>query len=448
MKIKLIQPRMSLRPMDSEFKRLMSPPLGLLTLAALTPPGHEVYIEDENVERINFNDRPDLVGISVNIDTSKRAYSIGEEYRKRGIPVVVGGIHVSANPEEALKHVDSVCIGEAEEIWEQIIKDAEAGSLKGKYYNNTPTDLKRVPIINWDYIRLNNYLYNNIIVTSRGCPFRCDFCYNSCDYVHNVYRSRPVEDVIKEINSLKTKHIMFIDDNLIGDVNWTRELVRALKPLGLRWNAAVSINIGEHLELLDEMKESGCQSLFIGFESINESSIGSVHKMQNRIVNYERTIKEIHKRGIMINASLVFGLDHDDKNVFENTLNWLVENRIETMTAHILTPYPGTRLYKKMGEEGRIVDYNMEHYNTAHVVYEPKGMTREELYKGYLWMYREFYSFKNIFKRIPERNDQRAPYLMFSFIYRKFGRATSFVAKHGLMRRVGEIARKLAYGID
>ncbi|SHI99661.1 Radical SAM superfamily enzyme YgiQ, UPF0313 family [Geosporobacter subterraneus DSM 17957] len=448
MKIKLIQPRMSLRPVDSEFKRLMAPPLALLTLAALTPLGDEVIIEDENVADINYDDLPDLVGISVNIDTSQRAYTIGENYRKRGVPVVVGGIHVSANPDEALNYVDSVCIGEAESLWQQIVEDARKGQLKTKYYSEQPTDLEKIPIMNWNRIPVKNYLYNNVVITSRGCPFQCDFCYNSCEYVHNVYRNRPIEDVIQEINMLGTKHIMFIDDNFIGNIQWTREFVRRIKPLKLKWNAAVSINIGEYLDLLDEMKESGCQSLFIGFESINEQSISSVHKMQNKRTNYENVVREIHKRGIMINASLVFGLDHDDKSVFQSTLDWLVKNKIETMTAHILTPYPGTKLYKRMEQEGRIIDFNLKHYNTAHVVFAPLNMTKQELYDGYLWMYQEFYSFRNILRRMPERRDQQIPYLLFNLLYRKFGKALSFIGKRGFMNRFGKLARRLAYGVS
>jgi radical SAM superfamily enzyme YgiQ (UPF0313 family) len=182
-------------------------------------------------------------------------------------------------------------------------------------------------------------------------------------------------------------------------------------------------------------------------ESINKSSIKSVNKYQNYFIDYEKLIKEIHTRGIMVNASLVFGLDHDDADTFKNTLNWLVKNKVETMTAHILTPYPGTLLFKRFKEESRITDFDWSHYNTSNVVFKPKNMTPEELYRGYLWMYKEFYSFKNILKRIPESREQIIPHLLFSFVYRKFGKVTSKVAKLGWLHFIGKIARRLSYGI-
>lgn len=203
--------------MDSEIKRLMAPSLALLTLASLIPEHHEVYIEDENIEEVVFDDEPDMVGITVNVDTSNHAYEIADIYRMKKIPVILGGIHVSANPEEALKHADSVCIGEAEELWDKILNDIEKGDLKQQYYNSKPTDLSKVPVLKRNFINSSKYLYTNIVVTSRGCPFKCEFCYNSCDYVHHKYRNRNIEDVIEEIKSLGTKHIMFIDDNFIGN---------------------------------------------------------------------------------------------------------------------------------------------------------------------------------------------------------------------------------------
>ncbi|KGK81036.1 radical SAM protein [Desulfosporosinus sp. HMP52] len=431
MKIKLIQPKMSLRPMDSEFKRLMSPSLSLLVLAALTPKEHSIIIEDENANLLNLEDSPDLVGITVNIDTSNRGYQIAEYYRKKKVPVILGGIHVSANPEEALQFADSVCIGEAENVWLDILSDVSLGQLKPKYYSTKIADPSKIPIPRWSLTPSGKYLYTNIIVASRGCPF-----------------NRPIANVLEEIKQLKTKHVMFIDDNLIGDIGWTRAFLEEIKPLGLKWNAAVSANILNHLDVLDQMQESGCQSLFIGFESINEQSIRSVQKFQNKRENYERLIHELHKRGIMVNASLVFGFDHDSPQVFQNTLDWLVKNKVETMTAHILTPYPGTILYERFFSEGRIVDFDLSHYNTANVVFSPKQMSQKELLEGYLWIYKEFYSFKNIFKRIPDHPKQKVPYLLFSLIYRKFGKLISKIASFGFMSSVGRLARKLSYHIE
>jgi radical SAM superfamily enzyme YgiQ (UPF0313 family) len=254
--------------------------------------------------------------------------------------------------------------------------------------------------------------------------------------------------VIEEIHRLGTKQVLFIDDNFIGNVNWTLPFLRAIRPLGLKWHAAVSTNVGLHPDLLDDMQATGCQSLFIGFESINQASVEGASKRQNHVDTYEELIREIHARGIMVNASLVFGFDHDTPTVFQDTLDWLVRNKVETMTAHILTPYPGTKLYKRLKREGRIVDEDWRHYNTAHVVYEPRHMSREELYAGYLWMYERFYALENILRRMPEDRRQRLPYLLFNLGYRKYGKVTSQVARWGLMNALGRLARHIAYGIE
>jgi radical SAM superfamily enzyme YgiQ (UPF0313 family) len=434
--------------MDSEFKRAMSPSLALLILGALTPCEHEVTVEDENVGKLNLSDRPDLVGISVNVDTSCRSYAIARHYRRQGVKVVLGGIHVSANPDEALFYADSVCIGEAEDVWFQILEDAQAGNLKKKYYNSHPTDLSHTPIPKWSLIDKSKYIYTNVVVTGRGCPFHCEFCYNSCAYVHHWFRNRPIKNVIEEIRALDTRQVMFIDDNFIGNVGWTKEFLRQIKPLDLTWHAAVSANIVHYPLLLDEMKESGCKSLFIGFETINKASLLSVDKRQNNTAVYEKLIRALHERGIMVNASLVFGFDHDGPAVFDETLNWLVENKIETMTAHILTPYPGTKIYQKFLAEGRIVDLEPTHYNTSWPVFSPKKMTRQQLYRGYLKIYRNFYSLKNIIKRLPKDPAQRIPYLLFNFIYRKFGKIVSRIAGPRFMNRFGKTVRRLSYGIE
>jgi radical SAM superfamily enzyme YgiQ (UPF0313 family) len=448
MKIKLISPRMSLRPMDSEFKRGMAPSLSLLVLAALTPSQYTVTIEDENVARINLDDAPDLVGITVNVDTSNRAYEISSHYRRKNIPVVLGGIHVSAMPDEASSHADAVCIGEAEELWGKILSDSASRRLRKRYHSAGTVNIFKTPLPRRDLINQSSYLYTNVLTTSRGCPFKCEFCYNSCAYMHGGFRNRSVESVIKEINSFDTRQVMFIDDNFIGNIEWTKEFVKAIKPLRLRWHAAVSTNIGLHPELLDQMQDSGCKSLFIGFESINRDSIQSVNKHQNYIEQYGKLIDALHSHGIMINASMVFGFDHDYSGVFEDTLQWLVRSKIETITAHILTPYPGTLLFKRFQREGRIVDYDWNHYNTSNVVYRPKNMTAQELYDGYIGLYNEFYSWKNIFKRMPVNRKQRIPYLLFNLGYRKYGKITSQIAKFGLMNTFGKFARRIAYGID
>lgn len=438
---------MSKRPMDSEFKRHMSPSLSLITIASLTPAKHSVYIEDENLKKLNFSDNPDLVGINVNVDTSVRAIEIAAIYRAQNIKVVFGGIHPSAMPEFMINYCDSIVIGDAENVWEELLNDHINNNLQ-KFYSRSLSDLSKIPFPKWNIVNLNNYLYNNIVVTSRGCPYKCNFCYNSSSYASHTFRNRPIEKVIEEIKLLNTRQIMFIDDNFIGNPEWTMEFVQAIKPMNLTWHAAVSTNIIHHKELIEAFSESGCKSLFIGFESINVKSIQSAKKRQNRIGKYEELIQLLHSKNIMVNVSLVFGFDFDNKNVFRETLNWLVKNRVETMTAHILTPYPGTKLYEMFSEQGRIINHNLSLYNTSNVVFKPFGMSAAELKKGYLWIYKEFYSFKNILKRRPLNKSILIPYFLFNFGYRKFGKITSLLGRIGLMNWIGRLGRKLSYSID
>jgi len=447
MKIKLIQPAMLQRPMDTKLKTRMSPSLALLTIANLTSKEHEVIIENENVEEIDFDEPVDLVVITVTVDVMNRAVEISKKFQNRGVTVIAGGIHITADPESATSSFDVISVGMAERIWGKILKDKENNTLKKIYYDMENISGDEVVSPAYDMIDNKKYLYTNIISTSRGCPFQCDFCYNSCKNVLKTYINRPIDDVIKDINTLKTTHVMFIDDNFIGNPKWTKKLLEEIKPLKLKWNAAVTSNIVDMPELLDEMKESGCQSLFIGFESINSKSLESVHKVQNSVNRYEKLVDEIHKRGIMINASLVFGLDEDDASIFKSTLQWIVKNKIETVTSHILTPYPGTKLYSVLLSENRIVDFNLSNYNTAHVVYEPKNMTSEELYKGYLWIYKEVYTFKNIMKRLPKSKNQWVPYLTFNLFYRKFGKLTEFLCYIVSFKNIGRFSRWLAYRI-
>lgn len=447
MKIKLIQPAMIPRPMDTKLKTRMSPSLALLTIANLTPKEHEVIILNENVEKIDFNEPVDLVAITVTVDGMNRAVEISKEFRSRGVTVIAGGIHITADPEGTVNSFDAISVGMAERVWTKILKDKENNSLIKIYYDMENIAGKEIVSPDYDIIDKSKYLYANIISTSRGCPFQCDFCYNSCKNVLETYINRPVDDVIKDINALKTRHIMFIDDNFIGNPKWTKELLKVIKPRKLKWNAAVTSNIVDMPELLDEMKEAGCQSLFIGFESINSKSLESVHKVQNSVNRYEKLVDEVHKRGIMINASFVFGLDEDDGSIFKSTLDWIVKNKIETVTSHILTPYPGTKLYKALLAENRIVDFNLSNYNTASVVYKPKNMTAEELYNGYLWIYKEMYTFKNIMKRLPKSKKQWIPFLSFNFFYRKFGKLTEVFCNIVSFKNVGKFYRWLAYRI-
>lgn len=444
MKILLIQPKMNKRPMDTDLKTQMSPPLGLFTLLNLTPPEHETLVVNENIEKIPYDFPADLVGLTVTLDVFPRACEIAEKFRNRGIPVVAGGIHITCNPEQCAACFDAICVGPAERVWTKILTHAESSCLQKIYQDIDGFSGEEIVSPSYDKIERKKYLFTNVITTSRGCPCRCDFCYNSCG--NRFYIRRPIPDVIKDIQALKTRHIYFVDDNFIGDPTYTRELLEQTRGMNLKWNAAVTTKILNHLDLLDFMVETGCQSLFIGFESVNDKALAGVHK-DNQSNLYDRLADELHKRGIMINASMVFGLDGDGPEVFKNTLDWLIKNRIETLTSHILTPYPGTRLYQRMEEAGRITDHDLAHYNTAHVVYEPLNITREELYRGYLQTYRQFYSFKNIMRRKPKNPKQRKSYFLFNLFYRKYGRFTAAVCKIIPMNLLGRIGEWLSYKV-
>lgn len=445
MQIKLVSPKVSMRPMDSAFKRQMAPPLALLALGALTPPEHSVTLEDENVEKLRLDDSPDVVGITVKADTAKRSYQIARIYRERGIPVILGGIHPTACPGECGNFADAVVIGEAEEIWPDILKDVETGRLKPVYQKAGTTDISKSPVPRWDLIKGKNYLYTDTLCVGRGCPWRCGFCYNSSPNIRAGYRMKPIGNILSEIDSLKTGQVMFIDDNFIGSPARAKKLIRELEKLGITWHTAVSADIGKHGDILDMMRDSGCKSLFIGFETLNGNNLDDCGKKQNRIGEYSETIQKIHDRGMMVNASMVFGFDNDTPDVFGKTLEWLVRQKVETMTGHILTPYPGTALYAQLEKENRIIDRNLDHYNTSHVVFKPARMSPGELREGYLWIYREFYSWRGIMQRIPASAEQLAPYFMFNIVYRKYGNLFSLVGKAGMMPAISGLARKFVH---
>lgn len=444
MYIKLIQPKMRKRPMDTDIKIHMAPPLGLLTIVNLLRDEHHVELENENIQPVRYEDTPDIVGISVTVDTLPDAIKIAAHFREKGCIVVAGGIHITTATDHIPEGVfDVLSVGAAEGTWPDIIRDYENGSLQYIYRCQKPLSGRDIVSPAYDFLKPHEYLYCNVVHTSRGCPFRCDFCYNS--YGDHRYLNREIADVIADIKAIGSRHIMFIDDNFAGNPKWTKQFLHAIEPMHLKWNAAVSINAAFDTELLDLMQQTGCQSLFIGFESINPDSISGVHKVQNHTGTYEDAIRAIHDRGIMINASFVFGLDGDTPKTFQATLDWIVKNRIETVTSHILTPYPGTALYDRMLAENRITTDDLSLYNTAHVVYKPMNMTPEELYEGYLWIYKNIYSFKNILRRIPKHPAQRSAYLLFNFLYRKYGKFTDSLCRKLTYERIGRLAEKWSH---
>ena len=442
MKIALIQPKMRMRPMDTTLKTRMAPSLGLLTVANIVRKGNEISILNENIEDIDFSSlSADIAGITVTVDTLPRAIEISSILKKKGIKVVAGGIHITSSPESAEKYFDSLSIGFAEKTWPDIIEDYRKGCLKPRY-SCTRLLPEEMAAPAYDMVDSSKYLYVNIVSASRGCPFKCEFCYNSCSNIRNSFVNRPIEDVIDDIRKIGKRHIMFIDDNFIGNPKWTREFLKRIKPMRIKWHAAVSANVADIPGLLDEMKEAGCSGLFIGFESLSEDALKGVSKSQNSVKRYERLVKEIHNRGIMINASFVFGLDGDTPDTFRHTLDWIVRNKIETVTSHILTPYPGTKQHQDMMNAGRITDFDLRNYTTSEVVYNPIGLSPDQLKKGYENIYKEIYSWKNIFRRLPKH--QKTAYLLFNIFYRKYGKMTEKICRALSYRQIGTICENFA----
>lgn len=443
MKVLLIQPLMKMRPMDTSLKTRMSPSLGLLTIAQAIRDGNEIEFINENIgDRITFDKKVDVVGITVTVDTLPRAIEIAKGFREMGVPVVAGGIQITSCPESARGHFDSLCIGFAEKTWPDIIEDVKRGSLKPQY---SCVRIKPEEILSpaYDMIDHGKYLFVNVVSASRGCPFKCEFCYNSTSNIRHSFVNRRIEDVIADIKALKRKHIMFIDDNFIGNPAWTREFLERIKPMKIKWNAAVSANVVKMPGMLDLMKESGCKGLFIGFESLNENSIKNASKGQNEVSEYEYLVSEIHKRGIMINASFVFGLDDDDETTFSRTVEWVIKNKIETVTSHILTPYPGTAQHSRMMKEGKITSDDQSLYTTSEVVFKPAKLTPEQLKSGYLNVYKKIYSCRNIIKRFPRH--QKIGFLLFNFLYRKYGRLTARICEVVGYNRIGYICEKFSF---
>jgi len=383
-------------------KKLMFPRLSLPVLASLTPPDFEVKIIDDHFEPVSFEEPADLVGISYMTPQAPRAYQIADEFRKRGKKVVMGGIHASALPEEALEHSDAVVVGEAEEIWPRVLEHFNEGKMKGIYRSPQFPMLKGLPRPRYDLLNRKRYRLLKInfpIQAGRGCPFHCEFC-SVTRFFGGQFRFRPVEEVVEEIRRGGLKKIFFIDDNIIGHSEYARNLFLALIPLKLRWVGQASLNLARDTELLRLAKESGCAVLFIGIESLSGESLKEIGKSFFKAEEIRSSLQKMQSHGIAVRASIVFGFDHDDRGVFSRTVNFLVENKIAYADFFILTPLPGTPFRERLERENRILSNNWSDYDSLRTVFRPKQMTPEELNQGLWQTYQSFYSLKNIVRRI------------------------------------------------
>jgi radical SAM superfamily enzyme YgiQ (UPF0313 family) len=399
MKVKMILPALkeAESPIWRPIKYSLFPPLGLATLASYFDSDDTIDLQDQHIEKLELDDTPDLVVIQVYITNAYRAYKIADAYRLRGSYVILGGLHVTALPYEALKHADSICIGPGEEVFPKFLRDFK-NRMPKKIYSSSNRTLKRLPPIRRDLIKKNRYLVPNSIVVTRGCPHHCDFCYKDAFFKGGKsFYTQVVDDALSEIERLSGKHLYFLDDHLFGNAKFASNLFEGMRGMNRVFQAAATVDSILRGDLIEQAANAGLRSLFVGFETFSPKNLKQSNKKQNLQRSYKEAVQKLHSLGVMINGSFVFGLD-DDKDVFKRTVNWGVENAITTSTYHILTPYPGTRLFENMEKQDRILTKNWNLYDTRNVVYKTNKLSAVELKNGYDWSYKEFYKWSNIFK--------------------------------------------------
>ena len=401
-------------------KALYSPLAGLLQIAALIPEDrYEVILADENIERIDFDLKCDLVCISAMTSYVKRGYEIADEFKSRGTPVIMGGIHPTFMPHEALMHADAVCVGEAELVMDRILRDLEGGCLAGIYKANELCDMKTLPSPRLDLIKRNRYFHKTFIQTSRGCPTGCTFCAEHLVYGRK-YRFRPMDEVVQEIRGCGDRTISINDVDVFSTRERTTELLTALKPLNVKWQGAVSCRLANEDDLLKLAAESGCFMVSIGFESISKNSLKDVHKHANDPEKYAKLIEKIHSYGIMVFGLFIFGLDNDEPDIFDETLKFAIESKIDMCGFSIVTPYPGTITFFQMQKENRITSYDWDKYDQGFIVYKPRSISPDDLWKKHKGIYEKFYSLGSIAKRFPYfQSRSRFQWFVMNMFFRK-----------------------------
>jgi radical SAM superfamily enzyme YgiQ (UPF0313 family) len=402
MKIKLIAPHEQRKDTISSPFKLQR--VNLPLLAALTPPGHTITIVEEAFAPDDISQDVDLVGITVLTELAQRAYQIGDTYRRKAVKVVMGGIHPTVLPDEALEHADAVVVGEAEDIWPQLISDAASGQMQRIYRAGKATTLQSLPKPRRDLFpgtKGKGYIPIPIgVETSRGCPHDCEFC-SIGRTLGRQYRVRPVQEVIAEIEAIDSRHIFFVDDALGLNRNAAKKLFTEMIPLQRLWLGQGTVSLAEDLELIDLMKRAGCLGLLIGFESVQKGTQNQVNKIKNLKIDFYEAMHRFHGEGFGILGCFVFGFDHENRDVFEQTLEFIMRSRIDAVQLRILTPYPGTRLYERLMSEGRLFvrDWWLRGYPPDTLLFQPKSMTADELIHGFARVNRQAYSFGAITKR-------------------------------------------------
>ncbi len=415
----------------SERRAVWFPKLSLPTIAAYTPEHWHVELIDEAVDDIEFDFPCDLVGISIMTCYAPRAYEIAEEFRRRGKTVVLGGVHPTYCPDEALQHADAIVCGEAEDLWPQLVADYEAGTLQRTYKMTSFPTLENYRSPRVELLSPDSYMTRQCSFTTRGCHFDCEFCSVS-PFNGKTTRRRPVEEVVTELQNVQRwirselverlrdeplwkafllglrirvgiedgSIVAFVDDLHNSNRAYCRELWTALKPLKIKWGCQSTLFLADDEEMVKLAAESGCVSVFVGMESLDEDCLDETNKPFNRVKKFSQEIKMFHDYGIMVNPGIVFGFDNDDEAVFERAVEFLTKNQVELAYFNVLTPLPGTALYERYNSAGRIFDRDWSKYDGKHVVFQPSRMTPEQLQEGFHWANHQFYSLPNIFHRL------------------------------------------------
>lgn len=434
----LINPFYRKDPNASFGKHVLTPSLALTSFAATTPDHWRVRYWDENLLDGSppFDPIPQVVGITVHLTFAARAYELADWYRRRGTTVILGGLHVLSCADECAPHADAVVLGDGVQLWPRILHDVEHGCLLPRYAAGYENDYSEDPRPRRSILPRHNFLTTTSLIATRGCHNRCGFCFLATDGLRMPYRMRDPKDVADEFAADDQPYAVFIDNNLGSRRNYLRALCTALRPLDKIWSAAVSIDVTDDPGLIREMALAGCTGVFVGFESLSDDNLTDARKKTPRTSDYSRRVGLFHDFGIQVNGSFVLGFDHDRKDVFASTAEWVEENRLECATFHILTPYPATPLFRQMETERRLLHRDWSLYDTAHAVFRPRHMTPEELEQGYAWIYQRLFSHSSIWRRRPADWHAVPLYLAMSYLYKRSNRFWHLLIKHDLVHTV------------
>lgn len=404
MKITLIEPAMIKTHEFGEKPSWVLEPLTLATLAGLTPPGIEVQAIDDRIEDVDYDEPRDLVGISVKTFNARRAYQIAAEFRRRGVPVILGGYHPTLAPEEALQFADSILVGEAEGVWGQVIQDVANRRLQKLYRQEQSAELNQVTP-NRSVFAGKRYLPVAIVESARGCPFYCRFCAVSV-FSHRTVRHRPISEVVAEVATVRDRLILFTDDNVVANHAAAKALFRALIPLHIRWIGQASLTMVRDVELMQLLQKSGCVGLLIGIESLSSAGLQHLDKSWNTSqIGYDRALEIVRDHGIAVLGSFIIGTDDDTPASVDEMLRFALRHKLFAALFNMLIPYPGTPLYADLQQEGRLLKPQWwldPAYTHGAAVFQPKRMSVEELERGWLKLNHDFYSGRAIWHRLKE----------------------------------------------